>query len=176
MEQNNVLQLKKLATKLTGKTEIPGDTIADVLDFINSNYSAGSGTGGGGKTITNFILYPNEEEIIKNGELVFNDGTSIFLELLDPDELTLKSVAGSSVNMTSLTASPTLTTGNTYRIDVVNGSVTRPAKYEYLTDWTEWDGRSEIEAAKGSTVIVAECTADGRLLKYGLVKSNASLV
>lgn len=175
MEQNNVLQLKKLAERLTGKTEIPGDTIADVLDFISSNYSGG-GTGGGGKAITNFILYPNEDEIIKNGEIVFDDGTSIFLELLNPDELTLTSVAGSSVNMTSVSALPTLTTGNTYRIDVVNGSVTRPAKYEYLTDWTEWDGSSEIEATKGTTVIVAECTAEGRLLKYGLVKSNASLV
>lgn len=175
MEQNNILQLKKLATKLTGKTNVPGDTIADVLSFIEANY-VGGGTGGGGATILNFILYPNEDEIIKSGEIILSDGTSIELELLDPDELTLKSVAGSSVNMTTVSVSPSITAGNIYRYLAGSGTIPRPAKNEYLTDWNAWDGVSEIEATKGNYIAVAECTASGKLQKFGIVKSNASLV
>lgn len=42
VEQNNVLALKKLAAKMIGGTtsanDIPGTTIADVLDVITENY------------------------------------------------------------------------------------------------------------------------------------------
>mgnify|MGYP007111671308 FL=1 len=113
MEQNNILQLKKLAAKVTGKSNVAGDTIADVLSFIEANYKGG--TGGGGATILNFILYPNEDEIIKSGEIILSDGTSIELELLNPDELTLKSVAGSISNMTTVSVSPSKTAGNIYK-------------------------------------------------------------
>lgn len=174
MEQNNILQLKKLAAKVTGKSNIPGGTIADVLSFIEANYSGG--TGGGGATILNFILYPNEDEIIKSGEIILSDGTSIELELLDPDELTLKSVAGSSVGMTTVSVSPAITTGNVYKYLAGSGTIPRPAKNEYLTDWIDWDGVSEIEATKGNYIAVAECTASGKLQKFGITKSNASLV
>ena len=38
-------KLKELGTKLTGQEEVQGETIAEVLDFINNNYSGGgSGT------------------------------------------------------------------------------------------------------------------------------------
>ena len=174
MEQNNILQLKKLATKLTGKSNVPGDTIADVLSFIETNYTGGSV--GGGATILKFILYPNEDEVIKSGEIILSDGTSIELELLDPDELTLKSVAGSSANMTTISVSPTITAGNIYKFTTGSGTISRPAKNEYLTDWNDWDGVSEIEAEKGSYIAIAECSAEGKLQKFGVVKSNASLM
>ena len=34
-------KLKELGTKLTGQENVQGETVADVLDFINSNYSGG---------------------------------------------------------------------------------------------------------------------------------------
>lgn len=174
MEQNNILMLKKLATKITGKADIEGDTIAEVLSFIEQNYT--SSGGGGGATILNFILYPNEDEIIKSGEIILSDGTSIELELLDPDELTITSVAGSSANMTALTVSPVLTSGNIYKYKTGSGNISRPAKNEYLSDWKDWNGTSEIEAVKGNYIAIAECSADGKLKKFGVEKSNASLV
>ena len=46
-DTDNVIlnKLKELGTKLTGQEEVQGETIAEVLDFINNNYSGGgSGT------------------------------------------------------------------------------------------------------------------------------------
>ena len=51
-DTDNVIlnKLKELGTKLTGQENVQGETIADVLDFINSNYSGG----GSGST---FVYY-----------------------------------------------------------------------------------------------------------------------
>ena len=49
-------KLKDLGTKLTGQENVQGETVADVLDFINSNYSGG-GSG------SNIILYLKESEL-----------------------------------------------------------------------------------------------------------------
>ena len=49
-------KLKELGTKLTGQENVQGETVADVLDFINSNYSGG-GSG------SNTILYLKESEL-----------------------------------------------------------------------------------------------------------------
>ena len=53
-DTDNVIlkKLKELGTKLTGQENVQGETVAEVLDFINSNYS-----GGGSKSIT--IKYDN---------------------------------------------------------------------------------------------------------------------
>ena len=42
-DTDNVIlnKLKELGTKLTGQENVQGETVADVLDFINSNYSGG---------------------------------------------------------------------------------------------------------------------------------------
>lgn len=57
-DTDNVIlkKLKELGTKLTGQENVQGETVADVLDFINSNYS-----GGGSKSIT--IKYDNYTDI-----------------------------------------------------------------------------------------------------------------
>lgn len=48
-DTDNVIlnKLKELGTKLTGQENVQGETVADVLDFINSNYSVGGGSSGG---------------------------------------------------------------------------------------------------------------------------------
>ena len=57
-DTDNVIlnKLKELGTKLTGQENVQGETIADVLDFINSNYSGG---GSGSKT----VIYTKDDDI-----------------------------------------------------------------------------------------------------------------
>lgn len=43
-ERKYVNKLKKLASKLTGKTNVKGKTICDVLEFITNNYSNSGGS------------------------------------------------------------------------------------------------------------------------------------
>ena len=47
-DTDNVIlnKLKELGTKLTGQENVQGETVADVLDFINTNYSGGGSSGG----------------------------------------------------------------------------------------------------------------------------------
>ena len=64
-DTDNVIlnKLKELGTKLTGQENVQGETIAEVLEFINTNYSGG--TGGVGKT----VLYTDETYAYKDKEL-----------------------------------------------------------------------------------------------------------
>ena len=57
-DTDNVIlkKLKELGTKLTGQENVQGETVADVLEFINSNYSGG-GSG------SNTVLYLTQTEI-----------------------------------------------------------------------------------------------------------------
>ena len=57
-DTDNVIlnKLKELGTKLTGQENVQGKTVADVLDFINTNYSGG-GSG------SNTVLYLKESEL-----------------------------------------------------------------------------------------------------------------
>ena len=64
-DTDNVIlnKLKELGTKLTGQENVQGETVADVLDFINSNYSGGTGIGS--KT----VLYTDGTYAYKDKEL-----------------------------------------------------------------------------------------------------------
>ena len=55
-DTDNVIlnKLKELGTKLTGQENVQGETVSDVLDFINSNYSGGG---------SNTVLYLKDTEI-----------------------------------------------------------------------------------------------------------------
>ena len=57
-DTDNVIlkKLKELGTKLTGQENVQGETVAEVLDFINANYSGG-GSG------SNTVLYLKDTEI-----------------------------------------------------------------------------------------------------------------
>ena len=57
-DTDNVIlnKLKKLGTKLTGQENVQGETVAEVLEFINTNYSGG-GSG------SNTVLYLKNTEI-----------------------------------------------------------------------------------------------------------------
>ena len=90
-DTDNVIlkKLKELGTKLTGQENVQGETVSEVLDFINSNYSGG---GSGSNTVlylkeseleSTMYAYKDEECTIKFNlnELynVFNDGCIIHL-------------------------------------------------------------------------------------------------
>ena len=49
-------KLEELGTKVTGQENVQGETVSEVLDFINSNYSGG-GSG------SNTVLYLKESEL-----------------------------------------------------------------------------------------------------------------
>ena len=55
-DTDNVIlnKLKELGTKLTGQENVQGETVSEVLDFINNNYSGG----GSGTT----FIYHNDSE------------------------------------------------------------------------------------------------------------------
>lgn len=172
-EQNNLLQLKKLASKMTGTSEdkIKAETIADVLDIIQQNYS--SGGGGGGVTIEKVTLNSNGSGLVKGGEIVMSNGDVIEMILTSVETLTVTSVEGSAINKTKITVSPQLTSGNKYRYSL-NTSVI-PAYHEDLSSWLEWDGASEIEASDGETIMIAECTSDNKVLSAGKTTVHAPI-
>lgn len=172
-EQNNVLQLKRVAAKLTGKSvdKISGYTIADVLDYIQANYTAGSG--GGGATISSVVLNVDSEKGIDNGLITMSDGSTIPIELKTIESLTLKAAEGSATKLTKITVTPTLTSGNHYRYKLA--SQVMPAAGQDLTEWTEWDGVAEIEAQNGTVVMVAECDSNNKAVKCGECNAVAPL-
>lgn len=174
-EQNNVLQLKKLAAKMTGKTldKIDGTTIADVLDIIQSNYSAGGG-GGASVTITSFTLNANGEGGINNGSILMSNGEVIEVNITQIPTITMTAAEGSATKQTIITVTePALASGNHYRY--TTGDIITPAIGEDLTEWIEWDGTSEITATNGTILNIAECDKNNKAVRCGTVKAVAPL-
>lgn len=172
-EQNNVLMLKKLAAKIEGggKTsdDISGDTIAEVLDIIQQHYTSG----GAGVTIVSAELNVDGNGNFDNGLIIMSDGSTVDIVISEIEALTLTSAEGSGLGKTIITVSPALEEGDQYRYKL--GSVTKPAKNQDVTDWTAWDGTSEITADSGDILTLVECTAENRAVKCGSVEVQAPL-
>ena len=82
------------------------------------------------------------------------------------EDLTVKSAAGASAGTTKLTVTPELTEGRSYRYKTgPNAQV--PALYQDLSDWTEWDGASDVAAATGDQIVVAEVDSIGLCMAAG---------
>lgn len=84
--------------------------------------------------------------------------------------LTVSSAAGSTTGTTKLTVTPALTGSDTYRY--FRGAAS-PAVGDILTAWTAWDGTSDITAATGDILTVAEVGTTGAAVKAGLVTVTA---
>ena len=80
--------------------------------------------------------------------------------------LTVASVAGTASGTTKITVTEALTEGNHYVYKVADTAPTASFG-EDLTDWTEWDGKSDITAATSKKITVAEVNAIGRAVKAG---------
>lgn len=172
-EQNNLLMLKKLAAKIEGggKTsdDIAGDTLAEVLDIIQQHYTSG----GAGVTIVSAELNVDGKGNFDNGLITMSDGSTVDIVISEIDKLTLTSAEGSALSKTIITVSPPLEEGDQYRYKL--GSVTMPAKNQDVSDWTAWDGTSEITADSGDILTMVECTQSNRAVKGGSVEVQAPL-
>lgn len=82
------------------------------------------------------------------------------------DDLTVTSQAGTAEGTTSLEVTPELTVGRTYRYKT-GGSVQLPVLYQDLSDWTEWDGTSDVAATTGDMIVVAEVDSIGLCMAAG---------
>ena len=84
--------------------------------------------------------------------------------------LTVSSAAGSTSGTTKLTVTPTIGSGNSYRY--MTGAQT-PAVGAALSGWTAWDGTSDITAATGDILTVAEVSSTGAAVKAGICTVTA---
>lgn len=82
------------------------------------------------------------------------------------EDLSVESTAGTAPGTTDLEVTPTLTGGRTYRYKT-GGSVQLPVLYQDLSDWTEWDGTSDVTATTGDMIVVAEVDALGLCMAAG---------
>ena len=84
--------------------------------------------------------------------------------------LTVSSAAGSTSGKTKLTVTPTIGSGNSYRY--MTGAQT-PAVGAALSAWTAWDGTSDITAATGDILTVAEVDSGSKAVKAGICTITA---
>lgn len=82
------------------------------------------------------------------------------------EDLSVESTAGTAPGTTALEVTPTLTEGRTYRYKT-GGSVQLPVLYQDLSDWTEWDGTSDVAATTGDMIVVAEVDSIGLCMAAG---------
>ena len=82
------------------------------------------------------------------------------------EDLSVESTAGTAPGTTALEVTPTLTKGRTYRYKT-GGSVQLPVLYQDLSDWTEWDGTSDVAATTGDMIVVAEVDSIGLCMAAG---------
>lgn len=95
------------------------------------------------------------------------DGTPYVL-----DNLTVSSAAGSTTGTTAITVTPALTSGNSYKYKVAT-DVAFPSYGQNLRTWSTWDGTSNITAATGKEICIAEVDADYKALKAGITTVTA---
>lgn len=84
--------------------------------------------------------------------------------------LTVSSAVGSTSGKTKLTVTPTIGSGNSYRY--MAGAQT-PAVGAVLSAWSAWDGTSDITAATGDILTVAEVDSTGAAVKAGICTVTA---
>lgn len=101
------------------------------------------------------------------------DGLQFNISALN--SLTVTSSAGTASGNTALTVSPSKATGNSYVYNVGTTAHALPSYGELLTgtDWTSWDGSSDITAATGKKLVLAEIDANGRAVGTGTATVTA---
>lgn len=118
-------------------------------------------------------------KLIANGQAL-NNNDFLFLDLsqlkpidlkikLDNEELktiVLSSAAGTNTGDTKITTGNVLNSGNSY-VYKVGDSVTMPVLNQTLVAWSKWDGTSDITAATGKTIVIAEVDGINRVKGVG---------
>lgn len=88
------------------------------------------------------------------------------------DSLTVTSQAGTASGDTAISVSPSLASGNSYRYKVATDAKL-PAYGQDLRTWASWDGSSDITAATGKEICVAEVDAYYKAVKAGIATVTA---
>lgn len=134
------------------------------------------GTNTGGFTLTyqpdasgNLDLEVTAQPSDSEGTLILYD-EEILGDTTKASGLTVSSTEGTTSGTTLLTVTPALGEGDSYRI--YRGAAT-PAVGEILTAWTAWDGTSDITAATGDIITVAEVDSSNAAVKAGIVTATA---
>lgn len=96
----------------------------------------------------------------------------VYLKSTTLGELAITSAAGSTTGKTTITVSPALTSGRTYRYKT-GASVTLPKLNDDLSSWTEWNGTEDITATTGQKIAVAEVDAESKAQAAGLATVTA---
>ena len=105
-----------------------------------------------------------------------NEGTLIIYDeevlgdTVKASGLTVSSAAGSTTGTTKLSVTPTTGSGNSYRY--MAGAQT-PAVGAVLSAWTTWDSTSDIVAATGDILTVAEVDSASKAVKAGICTVTA---
>lgn len=82
------------------------------------------------------------------------------------EDLTVTSTAGTTNGTTALEVSPELTEGRSYRYKT-GPTVQMPVLYQDLSDWTDWDGTTDVTATTGDQIVVAEIDSIGLCMAAG---------
>ena len=82
------------------------------------------------------------------------------------EDLTVTSTAGTTDGTTALEVSPELTEGRSYRYKT-GPNVQMPVLYQDLSDWTDWDGATDVTATTGDQIVVAEIDSIGLCMAAG---------
>ena len=134
------------------------------------------GTNTGGFTLTykkddagNLDLEATAQPSDSEGTLIIYD-EEVLGDTTKASGLTVSSAAGSTTGTTKLTVTPALGDGDSYRI---YGGAAIPAVGEVLVAWTAWDGTSDITAATGDLITVAEVDGTNAAVKAGIVTVTA---
>lgn len=100
-----------------------------------------------------------------------DEGTLVLLDIEDPitslGTLAVTSIAGSVSGKTTITITPSLLNGDSYKYKT-GTSVTIPAFNDSTASgYTAWDGSADITATTGNEILIAEVDSNGLVKKAG---------
>lgn len=170
-EQNNVIQLKKLAAKIIGGDTSPdsvvGETITDVLKFTAAALSNNEAEKMTQTTIAELL------EIIAENFSSGGDTPTLGI-------LTVKSQEGEWTGATKITVSPTIGENHHYYHSITDAKTELPAYGENIsTTWTYMSNTNDpitLNIANGKYIRVCEINDSGNVVAGGgcVVVSNVS--
>ena len=88
-------------------------------------------------------------------------------------DLTVTSVAGSTSGSTKITVDPALSSGNSYKYKVADNPTMPNAGQECKTGYSIWDSSSDIKAATGKKIVVAEIDKNSKCVGAGITTVTA---
>jgi hypothetical protein len=137
------------------------DTTVKALKNLCATLKGGSTTADDipGETIVDVI---NQITIAKGGNIPSGE----------LKKLTLTSAAGTAKGTTKITVTGN---GSGQLYYKTGGSIKLPAYEEDISEWTTWDGTSDITATDGESICVAEANASNLAIAAGSCTINANV-